>query len=61
MDNLSLPVGFSVERLEQRRELFDQIHAQQDAWIASAEKDPFANQQKLAYSLLLSGLRLPRI
>ena len=55
VENLSLPVGFSVERLEQRRELFDQIHARQDAWIASAEKDPFANQQKLAYSLLLSG------
>ena len=55
VDDLALPVGFSVERLQQRRELFEEISAQRDSLGARAEKNPLGDQQELAYSLLLSG------
>lgn len=55
VDALSLPVGFSVERLERRRALSSEVGALRDQWSAHAERDPFADQQSLAVSLLLSG------
>jgi hypothetical protein len=55
VEDLALPVGFSVERLQQRRELFDEIAAQRDAASSSRARDPLAAQRDLAYSLLLSG------
>lgn len=57
VDDLSLPAGFSVERLETRKQWLDEVSAQRDAWSARAagSKDPLAGQRELAYSLLLSG------
>jgi hypothetical protein len=55
MQDLALPVGFSVERLHRRRGLLDEIGAQRDALGARPGKDPLAEQRELAYSLLLSG------
>jgi hypothetical protein len=55
VENLSLPEGFSVERLQQRREFLDEVSFERDTWQARAEKDPFSSQRELAYSLLLSG------
>ncbi|MDR3639240.1 MAG: DUF1501 domain-containing protein [Isosphaeraceae bacterium] len=57
VDDLSLPAGFSVERLETRKQWLDEVSTQRDAWgtKASAAKDPLAGQRELAYSLLLSG------
>ena len=50
------PVGFSVERLNRRRELLDELAARRDSLSASAAtQDPMAEQRELAYSLLLSG------
>lgn len=54
-EGLSLPVGFSVERLERRRSLSSEVGALRDQWSAHAERDPFADQQALAVSVLLSG------
>src|SRR5579864_4364056 len=54
-ESLSLPVGFSVERLRQCRSLLDEVCAQNDLLRPTAETDPFSNQRELAYSLLLSG------
>jgi hypothetical protein len=57
VDSLALPDGFSVERLEHRRGLLDEVASQQDRWSSRSEqaKDPFLEQRKLAYNLLLSG------
>ena len=59
VEDLALPVGFSVERLQQRRDLLGELSARRDdldkASAAAATQDPFATQQDLAYSLLLSG------
>ena len=55
VEEVSLPDGFSVECLDRRRSLADEMAAQQDAWTARAERDAFADRRKLAYSLLLSG------
>jgi hypothetical protein len=57
VDDLSLPAGFSVERLAARRRWLDELSAQHDAWSAAAAgaRDPLAGQRALAYSLLLSG------
>ena len=55
VEEVSLPDGFSVERLDRRRALADEMAAQLDAWTARAERDAFADRRKLAYSLLLSG------
>ena len=57
VENATLPVGFSVEQLDRRRNLLDEISARRDApasatgWVG----DPMAEQRELAYSLLLSG------
>jgi hypothetical protein len=55
VDDLALPVGFSVERLQQRRDLFEELGARREALRRTEAKDPFADQRALAYSLLLSG------
>jgi hypothetical protein len=56
---LALPDGFSVERLERRRNWLDTLEAGRDAWRARAEAqagdDPIARQRDQAYALLLSG------
>jgi hypothetical protein len=56
VDDLALPEGFSVERLQDRRNLRDEMSARRDALAASdSGKDVFAEQQDLACSLMLSG------
>ncbi len=56
-EGLALPEGLSVERLDRRRSLLDQVGRQVDRITSSAieHKDPFAEQLERAYSLLLSG------
>jgi uncharacterized protein (DUF1501 family) len=55
VDDLSLPVGLSVERLDTRRHLLDDLARRRDAVESNADRDPLAEQRALAYSLLLSG------
>ncbi len=55
-----MPVGFSVERLRRRRELYNKLDARCDALGARSGRDPFADQRELADSLLLSG-RVARV
>jgi hypothetical protein len=52
---LTLPDGFSVERLNRRRSLADEFGALHDQWTARAERDPFADQHSVAYNILLNG------
>jgi Protein of unknown function (DUF1501) len=56
-DGLALPAGLSVERLDRRKALLDQMSAGQDRLGAQSARstDPFASQIERAYSLLLSG------
>jgi hypothetical protein len=56
-EGLALPAGLSVERLDRRKALLDQMSAGQDRLAAQAaqSKDPFAAQIERAYALLLSG------
>ena len=54
-DSLSLPAGFSVERLAGRRKLVDELSACRDSLSASASRDPMADQRESAYSLLLNS------
>ncbi len=56
-DGLALPAGLSVERLDRRKSLLDQMSAGQDRIGAQSarSKDPFTSQIERAYSLLLSG------
>lgn len=56
-EGLALPTGLSVERLDRRKSLLDQIGGQVDQITAAAveRKDPFADQLERAYALLLSG------
>jgi hypothetical protein len=56
-EGLSLPAGLSVERLDRRKSLLDELgemHEQVTARV-SMSKDPFAAQVDRAYTLLLSG------
>jgi hypothetical protein len=55
VDDLSMPVGFSVERMNSRRSLLSDLSAQRDALEARPTSDPLAKQRDLAYALLLSG------
>jgi hypothetical protein len=55
VESLMLPEGFSVERLEKRRNLLDEMSAQRDTLAAASANDPLARQRDLAYALLLSG------
>jgi len=56
-EGLALPAGLSVERLDRRKALLDQMSAGQDQLAAQSaqSKDPFASQIERAYALLLSG------
>ena len=56
-ESLTPPVGFSVERMDRRRQLLGDLSRQHDALAASTAdaRDPMAEQRELAYSLLLSG------
>ncbi len=56
-EGLAMPTGLSVERLDRRKSLLDQIGPQVDRITSSAveRKDPFAEQLERAYALLLSG------
>ncbi len=56
-EGLSLPAGLSVERLDRRKSLLDELGVMHDQLAArvSASKDPFAEQVERAYTLLLSG------
>ena len=54
-ESLTPPVGFSVERMGQRRDLLGELSRRQDQMAAALVKDPMAEQRELAYSLLLSG------
>jgi hypothetical protein len=57
VDSLSLPVGFSVERLERRQELLDSLGARLEDLDSSrrAALDPMDEQRRRAMSMLLSG------
>jgi hypothetical protein len=56
-EGLALPSGLSVERLDGRKSLLDQMSLHPDllAAHAKASNDPFADQVERAYALLLSG------
>jgi len=56
-EGLALPAGLSVERLDRRKSLLDQLAIRPDALAAHAKaaRDPFADQVERAYTLLLSG------
>jgi len=56
-EGLALPEGLSIERLDRRRSLVDQLAPLRDQQAARAAetKDPFTDQLDRAYSLLLSG------
>ena len=56
-EGLSLPAGLSVERLDRRKSLLDELAGMHDQIAArvSMSKDPFAEQVQRAYTLLLSG------
>jgi len=54
-ESLTPPIGFSVERMNRRRELLDELGACRDGLSAASEDDPMAEQRELAYSMLLSG------
>ena len=61
VESLAMPSGFGVERLQRRRELFEEIATQRDrlgsasSSSSSPAKDPLDAQRELAYSLILSG------
>jgi hypothetical protein len=56
-EGLALPAGLTVERLDRRKSLLDQMSMCPDLLTAHAKaaNDPFADQVERAYSLLLSG------
>ncbi len=55
-ESLSPPVGFSIERMNKRRELLDEMALRRETLSAALDsKDPMAEQRELAYSMLLSG------
>jgi hypothetical protein len=56
-EGLALPEGLSIERLDRRKSLLDQVGRRVDeiAEKAIERKDPFADQIERAYALLLSG------
>jgi hypothetical protein len=56
-ESLTPPVGFSIERMNRRRELLDDLAVRRDqlAVSGSLDRDPMAEQRQLAYSMLLSG------
>jgi hypothetical protein len=55
VENLSLPSGFALERLQARQRLLDCVNRQQDRLSAVAETQSLTDRQKAAFSLLTSG------
>ena len=57
VDSLSLPPGFSVQRIESRQTLLAEFEARRDALQGRTRhgSDPMAEQRQRAMSLLLSG------
>jgi uncharacterized protein (DUF1501 family) len=55
VDDLALPVGFSVDRLRGRLDLLDQLSTMQESIDASPASDPMTEQRRRATSLMLSG------
>jgi hypothetical protein len=55
VENLSLPAGFGVERLQARRSMLDAVNAQQDRLGRLAETEALSDDQKSAFSLLTSS------
>jgi hypothetical protein len=57
VDSLTLPVGFSVERLGRRQQLLDRLSRSHDALAApsSSGSDSMSDQRHRAMALLLSG------
>jgi hypothetical protein len=55
VQNLSLPAGFSLDRLRTRRALLDCVNGQQDRLSRLAETQSLADQQRDAFTLLTSG------
>jgi hypothetical protein len=53
--NLSLPSGFTLERLRQRRSLLACVNAQQDRLSRLAETRALGDQQQAAFTLLTSS------
>jgi hypothetical protein len=56
-EGLALPAGVSVERLDRRKSLLDELGVMHDqiAERVESSKDPFSAQVERAYTLLLSG------
>jgi hypothetical protein len=55
VDNLSLPNGFDVGRLNERRTLLEQVDRQQGQLAQLAESKRLSNQQETAFNILTSG------
>jgi hypothetical protein len=55
VDNLSLPNGFDVGRLNDRRTLLEQVDKQQGQLAQLAESRRLSNQQETAFNILTSG------
>jgi len=55
VDNLSLPDGFDVGRLNERRWLLEQVDRQQGQLAQLAESKRLSNQQETAFNILTSG------
>ena len=55
-ESLTPPAGFSVERMNRRRSLLDELSATHDHLAAASPgRDPMSDQREMAYNLLLSG------
>jgi hypothetical protein len=55
VQNLSLPNGFSLERLQARRSLLERVNAEQDRLSRLAETRALSDQQRAAFTLLTTG------
>jgi len=55
VENLSLPSGFSVDRLRTRRSLLECVNRQQDRLGRVAETESLSDQQRATFTLLTSG------
>lgn len=55
VEEVSLPEGFSIERLDRRRSLAGEMARLRDSWLQLSAGDPFGQQREKAYALLLSG------
>jgi hypothetical protein len=54
-DSITLPAGFSIERLGERKALLDEVQKQQRQLAETAETRQLTSQQQQAFSVLLSG------